>query len=219
MTNPKPMFLINYNQTQILKYNSFLQKPMSSDNNVTLSSGKSFNSFFLLFCTAKTWQKFNMNPKRLKPVWHCLIMLERKNCRRHNNRNLFTWCNCFKNPTHCNFSFTKTNIATNQPIHRLFTFHISFYIIYSFHLIRSFRVFKSFFHLNLPSRIRQELNTVLHFTFCVQSQQIISNLFDLFFNTSFSVFPIFSAHSGKFWFDRTWSTITDKQIYLFSRNM
>ena len=146
-------------------------------------------------------------------------MLERQNSCRNNDCNLLTGSHGLENSTHSNFCFAKPNISANKSIHRLFAFHIRFYIIYRFHLIRSFGVFKCLFHLNLPICVRQKLNTLLHFTFCIKTQKIICNLFNFFLNPSFGILPIFSAHSGKFWFYSAGTTITNKQIYLFSRNM
>ena len=160
-----------------------------------------------------------MNPKRLKPFRNRLIMLERQNSCRNNDCNLLSGSHSLKNSTHSNFCLTKPDITANKPIHRLFTFHIGLNIVYRLHLIRSFGVFKRFFHLNLPICVRQKLNSMLHFTFCIKSQKIIRNLFNLFFDTGFGIFPIFSAHSRKFRFYSAGSTIAHKQVNLLSRNM
>ena len=127
---------------------------MSTDYNIALSCGKVFNSFFLFFLRAETGEQFNIYPERFKPFGNCLIVLEGKNCCRHNNRNLFSRSYRLKYSAHCNFCFTEADITTNKPVHRLFAFHICFNVIYCFHLVRSFGVFKSFFHFNLPCRIR-----------------------------------------------------------------
>src|SRR5690606_32689587 len=63
------------------------------------------------------------------------VMLQGEDGCRNQYRNLLTIGNSFKRGTYCHLCLAKTNITTNQSVHRMWRFHILLHVIGSLFLV------------------------------------------------------------------------------------
>ena len=104
-------------------------------------------------------------------------MLLCKDCCRNQIDHLFTLLYCFECRTDRNFCFSESDIATDQTVHDLVTFHIFFHSLDRHHLV--FCLFKRehLFKFPLPDSIFSIDITILFLSRRIQLHQIPCNLF------------------------------------------
>ena len=98
----------------------------------------------------------------------------------HHN-NLLSIVNRFECRSHCNFRFPISNVSTDNPIHYLRTFHISFHIIYGIFLIFCFLKWKIRLKFLLPHSILLIHKTILALSSCLYFDKFCRKFLNIFF--------------------------------------
>ena len=118
------------------------------------------------------------------------IMLLGQNGCWHQNRDLLAIANGFKRSAHRHFRLSKPYIATNQSVHRLRRFHISFCILHGLGLIRRILIKETRLQLHLHIIVGPKGKSLLRFSLGIQSNQLPRNVLDLFLGRLFLLIPL-----------------------------
>ena len=106
-------------------------------------------------------------------------VLEGENSGWHKHCDLFAICRSFECCAYSNFRFSKANITTNKTVHRHGAFHIFFHRFRSWNLIRRVFVQKAGLQFMLEVAVWRAFESNSLLAFCVQLDQIKSNLLHL----------------------------------------
>ena len=132
------MLLVDDQKPKVTEFNVILQQFVRTDQDINFAGLGIGQNGFLLFGADKPRQHFNPDRPVGKAVTEVFKMLLRQQCCRHQNRHLMTIIHCDKRSAHGHFSFTKTNITTDQPVHCPRRLHIAQHRINRIELIGSF---------------------------------------------------------------------------------
>ena len=133
--------------------------------------------------------------------------------------NLFLLTDRFEGSSKRNFCFTKTNIPTQETIHRFCLHHIAFHIFNRYRLVACKWVFKFCFKLFLHAGVFTKLIRDFMFTFTVKIDQTLRNVFDTLFDLCLGLLPIIGSKRVQFRDDAFSGYELTYQLELFQRDI
>ncbi len=96
---------------------------------------------------------------------------------------------CLKSSANCNFCFAKTNITTDQSVHRIFAFHILFDGSRCGRLVGRIFIHKRGFEFVLQIIVGRERKTACRFSQSIEFDKLGGDVFDFLFGCFFEVLP------------------------------
>ncbi|CAB4593559.1 unannotated protein [freshwater metagenome] len=193
MRNTKSLLFVDDQQPEVLKGQPVSKKPVRSDHNINIAGFEISNDFLGLRIRQEPTEHFDSNGITSESFTKRLQMLLRKECRRHQHCCLFAVLHGLEDGSHCDFSFSETNIAANESIHRRIAFHIRLHFRDRNLLIGSGFVGEGLFEFVLPwsigsKRVTGSVNSLL-----VQNHEFLGNLRDRFTHSRFVLLPFATA--------------------------
>ena len=120
-----------------------------------------------------------LNGKPREALPERLVVLLRQNRRRHKHRHLLAVDSRLKRSSDGHLRLPITDIAAQQPIHRLRPLHILLDFLDRPQLVRRFVIRKHRFELLLVRRVLAEMrDPVADLAFCIQLNQLVGNILD-----------------------------------------
>ena len=214
MTDTKPLFLVNDQQTQILADHIFGKDTMCSDHDIHRSFFQTFDCRFLLLWCPETAEQFHINWEIFHTLCKRVVMLLRQNRSRYQINNLFILLHRFERCPDCHLSLAKADISTDQPIHDLLAFHIRFRCFNGKALIVGLLIWKHFLKFPLPYGIRSILKTFFALAHRIQFHQFLCDLSHCCLYPVTGFRPFLSAQTVQFRFFRIGTRIFLDQIQL-----
>ena len=156
MGNPKALFLVNHQKSQLIIFDMLSQQFMGSYNNVYFTRCQTFYNTLFFRRGAKTRQHCNVYRIVLHSLLKRVKMLCGQNCCRHEIRNLIPCHDRLKRTSERNLGLSVSNVSAQQSVHRIRLFHILFHLLYASELVVSFLKRELCFKIALPLIILRE---------------------------------------------------------------
>ena len=190
MCHAETLFLIDDQKSKVFVNDIFCQKPMGSDDNVNCAFSQFFHRLPVFFRRSQTGKHPHFDAVITHSLDKRIVMLARKNRRRHKNSHLLTIHNGFECRTDRDFRLSISDIPADQAVHCLDTFHVFFRIFDRVQLILRLLIRKDLFKFALPNRIFFKCVSLLRLSFCIQIDQFLRDLLDGPFDTRFRLLPL-----------------------------
>ena len=147
------LLLIDNEQPQILEFHILRQNPVRPDHNidhVLLEIGDC-----LLYLRRRPETAHQLHPDReiLHSLYEGIIVLLRKDCRRHKVHDLFPLLHRLECGTDGNFRFSVADITADKTVHNLTALHVRLRVRNGIQLILRLLIGKHFLKLSLPDSI------------------------------------------------------------------
>src|SRR5690606_34655210 len=111
--NSKFLFLINYEQTQILENHIFSHQTVCTNKDIYFPLFKIIENLLLFLCSACTAQVIHLYRKISQTISKCVVMLGSQNSSWHQNSCLFTICCCLKCRSNSYLRFSESYVSTD----------------------------------------------------------------------------------------------------------
>ncbi len=160
MGNPKPLFFVNNQKAQILKFYILGQHPMGANHHIYQAFFQIVYGFLHFRAGTEPGQQIHTYRKVLHPLQKRVVMLLGQNRSRHQINHLLTFLYCLKRRPQSDLCLPIAHIPTNQPVHNPPAFHIPLCGFYGVQLILGFFVREQLLKFFLPYRVRPIRETV-----------------------------------------------------------
>src|SRR5215204_4498031 len=126
LTDAEPLLLVDHDQTEILKLDVLLYEPVRSDNDVYRAFREAQHDLALILFRLQAGKHLDPYGKGREPLAERGEVLKRQHCGRHKDGDLEAVVDCLEGGTERDFGFAESDVAANQPIHRLCRFKVTF---------------------------------------------------------------------------------------------
>ena len=184
------MFLIDDEQTQIVKGNVFGEQPVGADQDIYGAFFEILDNFRLLLFAFKAADGGDVDRVFRETGLEGFFVLLGQYRRRREHGHLFAGHHGFKSRAHGHFGFAVTDVAAKQTVHRLGPFHIAFDLGDASELILRFDMGKIILKFPLPFGVGAEGITSGFAALRVELDQILGDLRRRRFGLGFGFLPV-----------------------------
>ena len=199
MQHAEALLLVDDHQTEILEADIGLDELVRADDDVHRTGRQRRDYGVGLFFCSETREQFH----RYRELRHALDerveMLLRQHGSRHQHSDLFTVHHRLESRSDGYLGLAETDVAANEPIHRLWLLHVPLGRLDGSPLVRCFLEWKRPFELPLPRCVVAELVPRLGLARGLQLEQIRGDIGDRLLGVGFSLGPAFAADDAEWW--------------------
>ena len=174
--HPKALFLINNDQTKVLKAEVLGEQAVRTNDNIHCASAHALHDFFGFLGSLKTRKRLDPNREPGKTLVERLIVLLRQQRGGHQNGHLLAVLDRLEGSPHGNLSLAVAHIAGDQPVHGDFLLHVGLDLVDGHQLIWRLNVREGFFKLSLPRGVWPERMPLRRHARRIQPDQLAGNL-------------------------------------------
>ena len=156
MSHAEPLLLVDHEEPEVLELNVSGQQPMSTHDDVDLAGADVCDDLILFGLGSEPADHVDLDGEPGEAVGQRLLVLERQDGRRREERDLLAVHDRLERGPHGNFRLPVPHVAAQQAIHRCRRFHVAFDVGDGAHLIGGEIPLERILELALPVRIRAE---------------------------------------------------------------
>ena len=167
---------------------------MRSYNYVDVTARKTAERLLLLLWRAEAGYHIHVDREISHSAHRRLIMLERKDGRRHENCNLLARQNRLVRRAECDLGLTVANVTAKQSVHGDGTHHVLLYVAYRVCLTVGLVVVKRLLKASLHLVVGKECVAGLPHSLGVELDKLLCHLLDRALGSCSRLFPALAAH-------------------------
>ena len=198
LLHAKLLLFVNHEQAQVLELVLFVQECMRTDDNVNLPFGNPLENLTFFLRRLVAVYKRDIHREGSKAVAEILVVLCRKDSRRHENRHLLLGGNALEGGAHGNFRLAEAHVTTDKAVHRTAAFHVALDFGGSLHLVGCRVVLEGILEFLLHLAIGRERKAIYQFALRIEFHEVARNLHHLLLDALLEVFPRLAAKAVEF---------------------
>ena len=195
--DPKPLFLVNDQQAQILELDALLQQPMGADENIHLALGGVLKDGLGVFAVLIPSQHTDAHWKPLKPTGGGLEVLVGQHGGGHQNGRLLSFQYALHHRPQGDLCLAIAHITAEQPIHGHRPFHVRLDLLDTPELVIGFLKGKFILKFPLPRVVRVEGVPRLPLALGVEGDELLGHLLGGLFCLALGLDPVGAAQLGQ----------------------
>ena len=183
------LLLINNQQAQVLEIEFLAKDLVRAYQDIDLTRGKALFDVIDFFCRPQAADEIDVAGQVLQTLLESIVMLQRQDGRRHENRHLLAVASGLEGGSDGDFRFTETDIAADEAVHRAGILHVPLHGRGGRLLIGRIFIHEGRFQFFLQIGVRREGVALGSAPLGIQLNQVLGDILDLFLGVVFQRDP------------------------------